>query len=233
MSSSSSSSSAVSSKSEQTAALERLKKQSMLKARSPKLKSTSFQNSATSKNQLLSPEVPNHFKQTRDGPPIVDVCKPYQNPTKTCYFIPGISGRARCLDDEYHVVRDLTKTKSVNSIGSTQSMESSLSNKQTRWRSTDSYPHGKSTASHISAPSSPTSATETVQELGSRNSKNLKNAPITYSLRVVQATAQSNEAFPSPPLTAESRSTRSLLLRSQLASVRSILSDEARWQTCS
>lgn len=184
-------------------------------------------------DSILSPDLPTHFQQGKRQRPTRDELKPYQNPTHT-YFIPGITGRARCLQDDHDVIHDLKRynqNKSMKSIGSTRSMESSGSCKSVaslHQRLRDSLERQSQREHNFSAPCSPTQCGTT--ELEQRSSKSLDDIMTNTANEGPQLHNERprNAPFPLGPLSAESRSTRSLLLQNQLASIRSILSDTGR-----
>lgn len=173
---------------------------------------------------LLSPEVPNHFQRKQQPR---DVRKAYRNPT-SAYFIPGISGKARCCeqDSDSVLLDDLlssgstlatsmrsisTSTRSIASLNSSRSIDTST-------RSIGSTSSKRSSLNHISAPTSPT-------ELASRR-RSLDNVS-NKSRDEIQASCldeneSSNLDLPRPSMSQEWRSSQSLL-KCQLASIRSLL----------
>ena len=182
--------------------------------------------------------MPNHFQSKRN---IRDSRKAYQNPTTSAYFIPGISGKARCLVDD--CPRESVLADCAKSIGSTNTVTNS-----TRSIATNSSCGSSSRTSslrisalprnhqhHLSAPSSPTMKRTT---MGRRNSSSLNNVTSTKSLNnTASRTNQPNESFGlndsnSLASSKESHSTRSVLLQNQLASIRSILSEGDKTKNC-
>jgi len=170
---------------------------------------------------LLTPEVPTYFTPSKQD--ARSIRKAYRNPT-SAYFIPGISGKPRCLDvntvpeEPDHDSRNILE--SMKSISNHTKSTTSINTCSTF----NTQKHGSSSKKDISAPT--TSSACQRAAIRRKLSKSLEDVQSSMRSECVSPSQtfesdQSCQENTSPP-------SESQHLRNRLASVRSILKEDTR-----